>query len=161
VRPLLASAAALMIGAGFVMSGCSDKAKPIRIGLSLPLTDPAVLPMIRGADLALRQINEAGGVNGRPLELVRRDDFGEPDSAVQVAADLYASDVVAVIGSAYSGATITAAPVYNGGRCYYGQALSALGYRLRLRLSALSTSPAPGSPTSNLLPLASSLWPGL
>lgn len=116
MRPLLASAAALMIGAGFVMSGCSDKAKPIRIGLSLPLTDPAVLPMIRGADLALRQINEAGGVNGRPLELVRRDDFGEPDSAVQVAADLYASDVVAVIGSAYSGATITAAPVYNGGR---------------------------------------------
>src|SRR5262245_5364331 len=116
VRSLLASALALVIGAGAIIAGCGAKNKPIRIGVSLPLTDPAVLPMIRGADLAIRQINEAGGVKGRPLELVRRDDFGEPDSAVQVAAELYASDVVAVIGSAYSGATITAAPVYNGGR---------------------------------------------
>ncbi|HSE46602.1 MAG TPA: ABC transporter substrate-binding protein [Gemmatimonadales bacterium] len=115
VKGLRISVLTLAIGAGFVVA-CGGKNKPIRIGLSLPLTDPAVLPMTRGADLALRQINEAGGVNGRPLELVRRDDFGEPDSAVQVAAELYASDVVAVIGSAYSGATITAAPVYNGGR---------------------------------------------
>jgi len=78
----------LAFSAGFVVAACGGKNQPIRIGLSLPLTDPAVLPMIRGADLALRQINEAGGVNGRPLELVRRDDFGEPDSAVQVAAEL-------------------------------------------------------------------------
>ena len=106
----------LLIGAGLLVGACRDKGKPIRVGLSLPLTDPAVFPMLRGADLAVQQINAEGGVSGRPLELVRRDDFGEPDSAVQVAAELYASDVVAVIGSAYSGATITAAPVYNGGR---------------------------------------------
>jgi branched-chain amino acid transport system substrate-binding protein len=116
MKALTSSPLALVIGAVFVVVACGDKNKPIRIGLSLPLTDPAVLPMIRGADLAVREINTAGGVKGRPLELVRRDDFGEPDSAVQVAVELYASDVVAVIGSAYSGATITAAPVYNGGR---------------------------------------------
>ncbi len=72
--------------------------------------------MIRGAELAEREINAAGGVRGRQIELVRRDDYADPDSAIQVAAALYASDVVAVIGSAYSGATLAAAPVYNGGR---------------------------------------------
>lgn len=101
---------------GLAAFGCGSSDEPIRIGLSLPLTDPAVAPMVRGANLALQQINAAGGVLGHPLELVPRDDFAEPDSAVQVANEFYASDVVAVIGSAYSGAAVAAAPIYNGGR---------------------------------------------
>lgn len=98
------------------LSVCAPRDRPIRIGLSLPLTDPAAAPMVRGANLALREINAAGGVRGRPLELVPRDDYAEPDSAIQVANEFYASDVVAVIGSAYSGAAVAAAPIYNGGR---------------------------------------------
>jgi branched-chain amino acid transport system substrate-binding protein len=72
--------------------------------------------MLRGARLAIEEINKAGGVRGRPLALDVRDDFGDPDSAVRVAGELYRSEVVAVIGSAYSGPTLAAAPVYNGGR---------------------------------------------
>ena len=67
------------------------------------------------AELAVEEINARGGVEGRPLELVPRDDFADPDSAVFVATDLYDSGVSAVIGHLFSGMTLAAAPVYNGG----------------------------------------------
>ncbi len=70
--------------------------------------------MRRAAELAVEQINLTGGITGRPVELVIRDDFGDPDSAVNVATELVASGVVAVIGHVYSGTTLASAPVYNG-----------------------------------------------
>jgi branched-chain amino acid transport system substrate-binding protein len=70
--------------------------------------------MRRAAELAVRQINGSGGIGGRPIELVARDDFGDPDSAVDVASELIAAGVVAVVGHVYSGTTLAAAPVYNG-----------------------------------------------
>ena len=48
------------------------------------------------AELAAEEINAAGGIGGRPLELVIRDDYADPDSAVFVASDLYDSGVSAV-----------------------------------------------------------------
>jgi branched-chain amino acid transport system substrate-binding protein len=97
-------------------AGCGPDRRPIEIGLVLTLADSGVAPMVRGARLALGEINAAGGVRGRPLALVVRDDFGSADSAIRVAGDLYRSNVVAVVGSAYSAPTLAAAPVYNGGR---------------------------------------------
>ncbi len=67
------------------------------------------------AELAAEEINATGGINGRRLELVARDDYADPDSAVFVAGDLYESDVVAIVGHLFSGTTLAAAPVYNGG----------------------------------------------
>ncbi len=98
-----------------LLFGCGGQGDPILIGLALPLGDPAVFPMVRAAKLAVEEINASGGIGGRLIELVERDDFGDPDSAVSVANDLYDGSVVAVIGSAYSGATLAAAPIYNGG----------------------------------------------
>jgi branched-chain amino acid transport system substrate-binding protein len=69
-----------------------------------------------GAELAAQEINARGGINGRPLELIERDDYSSNDSAIAVATELYQSDVVAVIGGAYSGTTLSSAPIYNGGR---------------------------------------------
>jgi branched-chain amino acid transport system substrate-binding protein len=71
--------------------------------------------MKRAAELAAEEINAHGGVNGRRLELVLRDDYADPDSAVFVAGDLYNSGVSAVVGHLFSGMTLAAAPVYNGG----------------------------------------------
>ena len=71
--------------------------------------------MKQAAELAAEEINAAGGINGRRLELVARDDYADPDSAVFVASDLYDSDVSAVVGHLFSGTTLAAAPVYNGG----------------------------------------------
>jgi branched-chain amino acid transport system substrate-binding protein len=71
--------------------------------------------MKRAAELAVEEINAAGGIQGRPLELVQRDDYADADSAVFVATDLYEAGVSAVIGHLFSGTTLAAAPVYNGG----------------------------------------------
>ncbi|HET7425824.1 MAG TPA: ABC transporter substrate-binding protein [Gemmatimonadales bacterium] len=88
---------------------------PIRIGVAGSFSDPIGLPMRQAAELAAEEINATGGINGRRLELVTRDDYADPDSAVFVAADLYDSDVSAVVGHLFSGMTLAAAPVYNGG----------------------------------------------
>jgi branched-chain amino acid transport system substrate-binding protein len=72
--------------------------------------------MLRAAALAVEQINLTGGIRGRPVELVIRDDFGNPDSAVNVATAMDAAGVVAVIGNVYSGTTLASAPVYNAAR---------------------------------------------
>lgn len=87
----------------------------MRIGVAGSFSDPIGLPMKQAAELAAEQINASGGVNGARLELVLRDDYGDADSAVFVAGDLYNSDVSAVIGHLFSGMTMAAAPVYNGG----------------------------------------------
>ncbi len=67
------------------------------------------------AELAVSEINAGGGIGGRPIELVQRDDYADADSAVFVATDLYEARVSAVIGHLFSGMTLAAAPVYNGG----------------------------------------------
>jgi branched-chain amino acid transport system substrate-binding protein len=71
--------------------------------------------MKRAAELAVEEINARGGVAGRPIQLVERNDFANSDSAVFVATDLYNAGVAAVVGHLYSGQTLAAAPVYNGG----------------------------------------------
>jgi branched-chain amino acid transport system substrate-binding protein len=111
-------AGALLIAAALVAAvGCAAARRDtIRIGVAGSFSDPIGLPMKQAAELAAEEINATGGINGRRLELVIRDDYTDPDSAVFVAGDLYESDVSAVVGHLFSGMTLAAAPVYNGGR---------------------------------------------
>lgn len=103
----------MLLGA---LAGCAAAdGSPVRIGVAGPFTDPIGRPMQLAAELAAEEINATGGINGRRLELVARDDYADPDSAVFVAGDLYDSDVSAVVGHLFSSATLAAAPVYNGG----------------------------------------------
>lgn len=97
------------------LAGCSRGERPIQIGVTGALSDPIGEPMRRAAQLAVAEINARGGVRGRPLALIERDDFANPDSAVRVAEELYSSDAVAVVGHLFSGTTLAAAPIYNGG----------------------------------------------
>ncbi len=106
----------LLLGMALLASSCRSSTEPIRIGLALTLSDAGVLPTRLGAELAAREINDSGGIDGRRVELVLANDFGDPDSAAALAVRLYDSDVSAVIGGAYSSVTLAAAPVYNGGR---------------------------------------------
>jgi branched-chain amino acid transport system substrate-binding protein len=70
-----------------------------------------------GAELAIAEINDEGGVRGRPLVLLARDDSAATDVAVHIAQELYdRPGLVAVVGHLNSSATIAAAPIYNGGR---------------------------------------------
>jgi branched-chain amino acid transport system substrate-binding protein len=97
------------------LSACGSSRDPIKIGLAGSLSDPVGVPMKRAAELAVEQINASGGIKGHPIELLERDDYADADSAVFVATDLYEAGVSAVIGHIFSGPTLAAAPVYNGG----------------------------------------------
>lgn len=115
LRPPRPLPALLPLAAAALLTAACASREPIPIGLAGPFADPVGAPMRTAARLAVQEINAAGGIAGRPLELVERDDRGDADSAVSVAADLYGSRVVAVIGHLYSSQTLAAAPVYNGG----------------------------------------------
>ncbi|HEX5004351.1 MAG TPA: branched-chain amino acid ABC transporter substrate-binding protein [Gemmatimonadales bacterium] len=113
-RPGGSRSGAVLLGL-LVFAGCGGGNGPIQIGLTANFTDPLSAPIRNGAQLAAEEINAAGGIGGRPIELVEREDYADADSAVVVATDFYNSPVVAVIGHGFSGPTLAAAPVYNGG----------------------------------------------
>ena len=59
---------------------------------------PAFLePYKKGMDLAVEQINATGGVNGKKLELISRDDNANPGDAVRVAEELVSREKVDVL----------------------------------------------------------------
>ena len=77
-------------------------AQPIRLGeLNSYKVFPAFLePYKKGMELALAEINAAGGVLGRPLEIIVRDDNGNPGDAVRVAEELLSREkAVMLIGT--------------------------------------------------------------
>jgi branched-chain amino acid transport system substrate-binding protein len=74
-------------------------AQPIKLGeLNSYKTFPAFLePYRKGMDLAVEEINAAGGVLGRPLAIVSRDDNGNPGDAVRVAEELITREKVVLL----------------------------------------------------------------
>jgi branched-chain amino acid transport system substrate-binding protein len=96
-------------------TACRSTSGPVFIGLAGPFADPVGAPMKLAAELAVEEINAQGGVGGHPIQLIERNDFANADSAVFVATDLYNAGVAAVVGHLFSGQTLAAAPVYNGG----------------------------------------------
>jgi branched-chain amino acid transport system substrate-binding protein len=84
-------------GAAFVCA--APQAQPIKVGeLNSYKTFPAFLePYRKGWQLALEEINAAGGVRGRPLRVVSREDGGNPGEAVRVAEELITRERVALL----------------------------------------------------------------
>jgi branched-chain amino acid transport system substrate-binding protein len=67
-----------------------------------------------GMDLAVEELNRAGGVLGRSVKLLRQDDQASVDQGRIVAQELGRNpDVVAVIGHLHSYVTVAAAPIYD------------------------------------------------
>lgn len=95
----LACAAALILGAMSTPSLSASAADPIRIGEMNSYTSlPAfTIPYRKGWQLAVEEINAAGGVLGRPLEVISRDDGGKPADAVTTANELVAREQVALL----------------------------------------------------------------
>lgn len=94
----------------------SQDTSPIKVGFSSPLTGGSAKggqDMLNGAMIAVNEINAAGGVLGRKIELVSEDDGGEPQQAVQAANKLVGKGVSAVIGYYNSGAANACLPVYS------------------------------------------------
>ena len=95
--------------------GC-DRKKPIKIGfagcLTGRLSDLGTAGR-NGVMLAVEQINETGGINGRPVELIVKDDKQDPDVAIQVDKELIEEGVVAIIGHMTSAMSVAVVPLMN------------------------------------------------
>ena len=76
---------------------------PIRIGeINSYTAQPAfTLPYRSGMELAQQEINAAGGVLGRPLEILTRDDAGKPQDAIRLAGELIGDQKVDLLAGGY------------------------------------------------------------
>jgi len=89
---------------GFALAGPA-LAESVKVGVVLPLTgSQAKFGEIEklSFDLALEEINAAGGINGKKLELVMEDDTGRPEVGRSVVEKLITKDKVIMIGGGYS-----------------------------------------------------------
>ena len=98
------------------VSGCEKEKPPLKVGFVGSLTgrysDLGVAGR-NGATLAVEHINEAGGIQGRLVELIVKDDKNDPDVAVQVDKELINEGVAAIIGHMTSAMSKAAVPLIN------------------------------------------------
>lgn len=102
----------LMMSA-MLMTSCANS-KPVYIGFSAQLTGKQAELGIQernGAMLAVNEINASGGIDGRKLELIIKDDLGTPEGAVAADTELAEQKVVCIVGHATSGQTLAGLPV--------------------------------------------------
>ncbi|MFI9786813.1 ABC transporter substrate-binding protein [Kitasatospora sp. NPDC051984] len=85
----------------------------LRIGILVPLSRPgwveAGQQLLGGMELAVREINAAGGVDGRPVELLVRDTAADPQRAAAAVTELAGLQVAALAGEFHSVAARAAA----------------------------------------------------
>jgi branched-chain amino acid transport system substrate-binding protein len=107
---------AIAVLAMLLPTGAGYAAEPIKIGWFGPLSGARAFDgqqALKGAEFAIKVINQDGGVQGRPLELVKYDSRGEKTEAITIARRLADRDAVAaVLGGDGSVASVAAAPVF-------------------------------------------------
>ncbi|MFE2326476.1 ABC transporter substrate-binding protein [Streptomyces sp. NPDC059385] len=78
----------------------------VRIGALVPLTRPGWVEagrhLLAGLELAAREVNDAGGIDGRPLELLVRDTAADPQRAADAVDELAGLGVAAIAGEYHS-----------------------------------------------------------
>lgn len=117
-RRLLALVCVLAIVAGLLPTACAPGAtqgpEKIKIGFIVPLTTANALmgwSMQHGAQLAEQEINAAGGINGKPLQLVIEDNAATNEIAVNALNKVMAEKPVALILGSTSSQTMAMSPI--------------------------------------------------
>jgi branched-chain amino acid transport system substrate-binding protein len=91
-------------------AGIALAADPIKIGVDGPFTGGSSsmgVSMRDGVRLAVDEINKSGGVLGRPIQLIERDDEARNERGVQIAQELVSKEkVVAVVGYINTGVAL-------------------------------------------------------
>lgn len=109
----LLAAAALAVFAASCDGG--DDANTIRIGVAGPMTGPDAAfgaQLKNGVEQAVNDINEAGGILGKTIELVPGDDVGQPRQGVSVANQFSAEGIRFVVGHFNSSVSQPASSIY-------------------------------------------------
>jgi branched-chain amino acid transport system substrate-binding protein len=105
----MAACGALLIAACGTGSNNAGDTGPINVGITGPFTGPYADPgiAIRNAgELAIADINAAGGINGRQLKAFNADDACDAQQGVQAAQKLLTQKIIAIVGGYCSGASI-------------------------------------------------------
>jgi branched-chain amino acid transport system substrate-binding protein len=106
--------------ATFAFASTSYAADPIKIGVDGPFTGGSSsmgVSMRDGVRLATAQINKSGGVLGRQLVLVERDDEAKNERGVQIAQELINKEkVVAVVGYINTGVALASQRFFQEGK---------------------------------------------
>jgi len=88
----------------------------IPIGFFAPITGPAAADGAsakNAVELGLKEVNDAGGINGKKINLIIYDDRLNPQEAVAIANKLIEKDkVIGVVSGSYSGPTRVTAPLF-------------------------------------------------
>jgi branched-chain amino acid transport system substrate-binding protein len=86
-------------------------ADPIKFGVLAPVTDFTGKDVLRAVELGVEQVNAAGGILGRKVEIVVGDEEGTPEKAIQAYQNLaMRSKVDAIIGGFRSGSVLALQP---------------------------------------------------
>ena len=98
-----------------LLSGCSEK-EPLRIGFAGGLSGRVAdlgISGSNGAVLAVEKRNRAGGVKGRAVKLIVRDDEQKAEAALRVDGELISLGVEAIVGHMTSSMTMAAVDLVN------------------------------------------------
>jgi len=96
-----------------LLPACRSR-EPIKVGFVAGLTGRHYdlgISERNGISLAISQINAQGGIDGRPIELIVRDDQQNPDAARRAVEELIGDGVVAIIGHATSAMAEATLPI--------------------------------------------------
>ncbi|MBX3597706.1 MAG: ABC transporter substrate-binding protein [Rhizobiaceae bacterium] len=115
-RSLLAgvSVGAALTGMGLKLGPAFAQEGPIKLGFLGPLSGAQEIngaPALMGAKIAAAQINAAGGINGRMIEIVARDDKATGQEAVAQAQALFGEGVRLILGSIQTAVVLALAPL--------------------------------------------------
>jgi branched-chain amino acid transport system substrate-binding protein len=116
-KKLLCGVMSLTLGLT-LLTGCASSGagseEVIKIGGLGPLTGDAATygqSVKNGAELYVEELNNAGGINGKKIELIFEDDQADPNSSMQAFNKLVNNDkVVGILGPTTSGAALAVAP---------------------------------------------------
>lgn len=114
--------ALVAVGLIFVFAGCAKEKEEVKVekAIKIPVASPYTGPLatfgegVKNAALLMgEEVNAAGGINGRKVDIVLGDDLCDPKEAANVATKFAADpDVFIVIGHLCSSSTMAALPIY-------------------------------------------------
>lgn len=106
----------LIVACALVLSGCGrtgeadTDAPPIKVGAIFAVTGPASFlgaPEAKTVEMFVEQLNQAGGIDGRKVEVIIHDSAGSPERAISLARQLIDEEqVLAILGPSTSGETM-------------------------------------------------------
>lgn len=111
--------AAAFMAAAIALAGPAFAQDAFRFGLAMPLTGSQALygqDQVKAAEWAVAEINKAGGINGKKLEMTVLDTQADPQLGIQMANRLVSVEKVPVFVTAWSAVVKAVAPAANDNR---------------------------------------------